>query len=126
MTGEPYSAAVRELFNDPHHVGDLADAATVRIDDQGMQVELHARAKAGDIQEIRFRAWGCPHLIAATEAFCAGYEGRPVADIDAFAAAELMQSLPVPVEKTGRILVLEDAVRALGNALRETPRQRDQ
>ena len=125
MTAEPYSAAVRELFAHTRHAGTLPAATSIRVDDQGVQVELQAATEGRDIRALKFRAWGCPHLIAAAEAFCTAYEGRPADDLDAFAAADLMQSLPVPVEKTGRILVLEDAVRALGTALRDTPGQRD-
>ena len=49
-----------------------------------------------------------------------GYEGRAVSDLQQFSAADLLQSLAVPVEKSGRILVIEDAVRSLGAAIRET------
>jgi len=72
---------------------------------------------------LRFRARGCPHLIAACEAFCAAFEGREVDALLEFTAGDLMQRLPVPVEKTGRILVLEDAVRALGKSLRGSLKQ---
>ena len=119
MSIEPYSTTVRQLFDDPRHTGSLEAATIAAIDDQGMRIELSAEQSGGVVQKLRFRAWGCPHFIAAAEAFCAAYEGRPVADLGLFAAAELMQSLPVPVEKTGRILVIEDAVRALGTGLRE-------
>ena len=46
------------------------------------------------------------------------YEERAVSDLDVFRAAELMQSLAGPTEKSGRILVIEDAVRSLGAMLR--------
>jgi hypothetical protein len=62
-------------------------------------------------------------VIAAAEAFCGDYEGRHISDLLEFSASGLMQSLPVPVEKTGRILVVEDAVRALGTSLRDTHNQ---
>ncbi len=89
------------------------------VADQGVRIELFAAAADGTIEQLRFKAWGCPHLIAAAEALCAAYEGRRPDELGAFAAQELMQSLPVPVEKTGRILVLEDAARSLGMQLRE-------
>ncbi|MBT8100469.1 MAG: hypothetical protein KJO82_11995, partial [Gammaproteobacteria bacterium] len=77
-------------------------------------------SRDGQIEALRFMAWGCPHLIAACEAFCSAYEGRGVADLGGFSGAGLMQSLAVPVEKTGRILVLEDAVRSLGTQARQS------
>ena len=74
---------------------------------------------------MRFLAWGCPHVIAAAESVCAGYEGRAVTDLETFDVAELMQSLSVPVEKSGRIIVIEDAVRSLGATLRGNPATSD-
>ena len=119
MTADPYGARVRALFAHPAHAGCLDDAVTVRLSDQDVRVCLCAIADAGIIRALRFEAWGCPHFIAASEDFCAAYEGRDVAALLDFRAADLMQSVSVPVEKTGRILVLEDAVRALGQSLRD-------
>lgn len=121
MTGAPYSNAVRELFSRPDHAGRLDGGRSASATAQGMQVELSARAEDGQVLALRFRAFGCPHLIAAAEAFCRDFEARPVVELLQYRAAEIMQSLAVPVEKTGRILVLEDAVRSLGQTLRETP-----
>jgi len=121
MTSEPYSEHVRQLFSDPGHTGDLAGGQQVRIDDQGVRIALAATCEAGVVTGLRFRAWGCPHVLAAAESFCRDYEGRPCADLLDFTAAELMQTLPVPKEKLGRILVLEDAVRSLGQSVRHNP-----
>ena len=96
-----------------------------RIDDQGVRVQLSADVNDGSITAMRFLAWGCPHVIAAAEAVCSDYEGRAVSDLDDFSAAELMQSLAVPAEKSGRILVIEDAVRSLGAMLRGISGSRD-
>ena len=117
MIEDPYSDSVRELFARPAHAGCIADGCSVRLDDQGVRLCLCAQADGNTIEALRFKAWGCPHLIAAAEAFCADFEGQPTPDLLEFAAAGLMESLSVPVEKTGRILVLEDAVRALGKSL---------
>ncbi len=117
MSLDPYSPAVRNLFAAPSHAGTLADGTTVLVEDQGMRVELSARAEQGRLAAMRFRVWGCPHLIAATEWVCDHYEAGPVAALEVFPAARIMEYLAVPTEKTGRILVLEDAVQALGRSL---------
>ena len=117
MSSDPYSPRVRELFAEPRHAGELPDSTVVRVDDQGMRVELSARRDGDRLSELRFRAWGCPHFIAAAEAFCADYEGRPVSELGDFGAVSFLEALAVPIEKTGRILVLEDAVKALGQTL---------
>ncbi len=117
MSSDPYSATVRELFLNAGHGGDLPDAEVVVLEGQGIKLQLAARHADGRIAVLRFRAYACPHVIAACEAFCRGWEGRPVADLRGFAAADIIDDLSVPVEKTGRILVLEDAVRSLGRTI---------
>ena len=119
MSGDPYSAQVRELFAVPVHAGDIADGEAVYVADQDVRLRLSAAVAGGHIEALRFRVWGCPHVIAAAEAVCGALEGRPVADLENYSAADVMQNLPVPVEKTGRILVIEDAVRSLGQRLRD-------
>jgi len=121
MIGDPYSERVRALFDAPVHAGVLEGAPMVTVDDQGVRVQLSADIGDGSITAMRFLAWGCPHVIAAAESVCAGCEGRAVVDLETFVVAELMQSLPVPVEKSGRIIVIEDAVRSLGATLRKNP-----
>ncbi|MDX2412678.1 MAG: iron-sulfur cluster assembly scaffold protein [Woeseiaceae bacterium] len=117
MSTDPYNARVRALFADPAHAGQLANAAGVLVEDQGVRMAFSAQLAAGRIDTLRFQAWGCPHVIAAAEAFCADYEGRSTAELLDFSRSDLMQSLSVPVEKTGRILVIEDAVRSLAQEL---------
>jgi NifU-like protein involved in Fe-S cluster formation len=121
MSNEPYNDVVRGLFETPAHAGDLDGAVSVYAASQGMRVAVSARLSQGNITALRFRAWGCPHFIAAAEVFCADFEGRPALQLADFRASEVMQTLSVPVEKTGRILVLEDAVRSLGRSVRNGP-----
>jgi len=97
----------------------------VTIDVQGVRVQLSADIGDRLITAMRFLVWGCPHVIAAAESVCAGCEGRAMADLETFVVAELMQSLPVPVEKSGRIIVIEDAVRSLWATLRGNPTSSD-
>ncbi len=119
MSADPYNERVRALFDEPAHAGYLDDAAGTTIEDQGVRICFSTEVAGGEMRALRFQAWGCPHFIAAAEAFCDGYEGRPVSALSEFSASELMQSLSVPVEKTGRILVIEDAVRSLAQIVRE-------
>ena len=121
MTTEPYSARVRARFAAPDHAGDVAAGRSVLVEDQDVRLQLSAAIDDGRIATLRFKAWGCPHTIAAAEAACAALEGGPVEALLEFSARDLMEYLPVPVEKTGRILVLEDAVRSLGQKFRDEP-----
>ena len=119
MSADPYSAKVRELFAAPAHAGDLVDGEAVDVADQEVRLRLSASAEDGKIKALRFRAWGCPHVIAAAEAVCSALEGLPASGLENYSVADVMQNLPVPVEKTGRILVIEDAVRSLGQRFRD-------
>jgi len=117
VSTDPYNPAVREYFSETAHAGDLAGAATAELAEQGVRLRLAATLDNGNIMALRFRAWGCPHVIAACESFCRDYEGQPATALAGFRAADIMSKLSVPVEKTGRILVLEDTVRSLGRSI---------
>jgi NifU-like protein involved in Fe-S cluster formation len=117
MSADPYNKAVRELFANPGHAGTVADGAVVLVDDQGVRIELSASVASGRIAAMSFRAWGCPHLIAAAEWVCAEYQGKPVSALEIPPTDRIMEDLAVPAEKTGRILVLEDAIQSLGRDL---------
>lgn len=121
----PYNATVRRHFANPAHAGDLqtgyagtfkAEAAESAV---GCRVVLALALDGDKVQTMRFRVFGCPHLIAACEVVCASVEGRPVEALRKFPLQELMLSLAVPVEKTGRILLLEDAVIELARKVRQ-------
>ncbi len=116
MSDDPYSDEVRRLFKAPSHAG-TADGPSARVDAQGISVELSAQAQGGELLAVRFRARGCPHLVAAAEALCSELEGQPVAALEAAFGAGIMRRLSVPVEKTGRILVLEDTAALLAQKL---------
>ncbi len=119
MSSDPYSPLVREYFANPAHAGELPGALAGYFEDQGVRIRLTARMDGAVLRELRFRAWGCPHVIAAAEAFCRQFEGRRAADLEQFSSSQIMEHLAVPVEKTGRILVLEDTVRSLGQAIQD-------
>ena len=118
MSTDPYNARVREFFTAPAHAGGLEVGASVLATDQGVRVELSASVADGHISALRFRAWGCPHLLAAAEWVCRHYEGEAVDALEKFPIARIMDDLAVPAEKTGRILVVEDAIQSLGRSLK--------
>lgn len=117
MSADPYNPLVRALFAAPEHAGGLDCSMTVLVGDQGVRVELSATLADGQLSAMRFRVWGCPHLIAAAEWTCRHYVGAPLSALEIFPTARIMEDLAVPTEKTGRILVLEDAVQSLGRGL---------
>ncbi len=113
MSAAPdYSERVRRLFARPEHVGD-ARGPVVEAARGDARVRLSAEVGNGRIERLAFRVYGCPHLIAAAEAFCAAFEGRSATGLAQFSATDTIEALGIPVEKTGRILLLEDAIAAL-------------
>jgi NifU-like protein involved in Fe-S cluster formation len=119
LSADPYNSTVRAYFAEAEHCGDVSDGAVGYFEDQGMRVRLSAEVADGMITRLGFRAWGCPHVIAAAEAVCRHFEGRSAAELEQFASGQIMRDLAVPVEKTGRILALEDTVRSLGQAIQD-------
>ena len=120
MIGDPYSTQVRALFSAPAHAGHTG-GPSARVSAQGVDVELSADVRDGRLATLRFRAKGCPHVIAAAETLCADLEGQPVTALESAFGTDIMRRLSVPVEKTGRILVLEDAAARLSRRLAGVP-----
>lgn len=115
---DPYSKAVRGYFVNPVHAGDLPKSYSGVIeatadDGQGNVIELAAAVDNDTLQALRFRALGCPHLIAGAEHFCSRFEGRESKSLGEFDAAATVRELEIPLSKTGRILLLEDAIQLL-------------
>ena len=116
MTSDPYSDEVRRRFAAPGFAG-VAGDCVARSSGQDVDIEVSAEVADGRLVALRFRAYGCPHTIAACDLACERLEGGGVAVLSAVPVDELMRTLSVPVEKTGRILVLEDAFRDLNSRL---------
>lgn len=123
MSPDPYSPETRRLFFSPVHSGVAsadygavlhAEASESRV---GAKVALSAAIEDELIVELRFKVFGCPHLIAAAEWLCAGFQGQQAIKLGSFSAKQCMVALDVPVEKTGRILLVEDAVRGLADQI---------
>ena len=116
-----YSDRVRRLFAAPAHAGDLPQVDAVRAEASeggaGARILLTAVTDDGRIVGLRFRVFGCPHLIAAAEWLCERIEGEPVKSLANFSVSDVMSALEIPVEKTGRVLLLEDSAQALLEAL---------
>lgn len=119
---DPYNFEVRGCFANPVHAGDpegrYARIARASSSDaaQGARLVLSAGIDGDTVRALRFRAWGCPHLVAAAELYCREREGRDVAALGGVDVNAMMARLAVPIGKTGRMLLLEDAARRLAEA----------
>ena len=114
-----YNSLVRALFSNPRHATDnraikgRQHEARVCDSGAGAKIVLRAITDKDVLASLRFRVFGCPHLIAAAESSCERFEGGPVNELSNFDVPHLMETLGRPIEKTGRILLLEDAIRSL-------------
>lgn len=127
---------VRALFAALEHAGELrvtaADSAATapfRIlageagrEDLGTRVRFMLRMDAHRVLEARYRAYGCPHTLAACEwlarrlegggAGGGGAEGVSLRALLPDTPLDWAARLGVPAVKLGRLLVIEDALRA--------------
>lgn len=64
------------------------------------------------VKDARFQAYGCPHTLAVAAWVARELPGRRRVTLQPGAPAEWAQTHAVPVEKLGRLLVVEDALQA--------------
>ena len=113
-----YNVLVIEHFTHPRNVGawaaaeDWVQGSAVNVA-QGVHFALGARVAGGRITEARFQAYGCPHCIASASWLTEWLPGRSQPELLQWRWRQAARVLEVPTEKHGRLLVLEDAMRAL-------------
>lgn len=123
---DEYSALTLEHFHQPRNVSALPPAAdVVRVQvgsrDQAAVFLFTARAREGRIAAVGWSAYGCPHALAAASWTSEWLAGREVAEVSEFDWRKVLQSLDIPENKSGKLLLLEDAVKALAEALVSRP-----
>lgn len=118
-----YSDVVVDHFERPRNVGRFERAADVIEGsagrrEQGVVFTLSARVADSFIKSVRFQAYGCPHCIAAGSWLSERLVGCTQDELQRLSWREVAAALDMPAEKRGRLLILEDAVRALAEAWR--------
>jgi cysteine desulfurase len=77
---------------------------------QEVWVRLRLSVQGGIVKGALFKAYGCPHTLAVAAWVAERLRGRSRADLAPGTPAEWAEALAVPVEKLGRLLVVEDAL----------------
>jgi len=116
-----YSPTVVDHFEQPRNggrfeAGEGVIRGTAGSIAQGTMFVLSARVVGGRIEEVRFEAYGCPHCIAAGSWLSERLVGLTRDELRDWRWRDADQALQFPKEKRGRLLILEDAVRALSGA----------
>ncbi|MGH8298822.1 MAG: cysteine desulfurase family protein [Steroidobacteraceae bacterium] len=83
-------------------------------------VRFRLRVQEGIVKSALFKVYGCPHTLAVAAWVAERLHGRSRADLAPGTPAEWAETLAVPVEKLGRLLVVEDA---LADCARHWPEQ---
>ncbi len=76
----------------------------------GTWVRFHLLVRDGCVKDARFQAFACPHTVETVAWLCERLRGRSRQDLRAGTPAEWAEARGVPVEKLGRLLVVEDAL----------------
>jgi NifU-like protein involved in Fe-S cluster formation len=113
-----YSELTRRYFDDAARVGVLTGPASFRgaAGSRALgtwvqfDVELSSAPPSdGTVRAVRFLAFACPHVIAVSAWLAEQAAGREVRVSLPESVQSLRERFEVPVEKLGRLLIVEDA-----------------
>ena len=101
----------------PAHGGELlvGEGGALRL---GTWVRFLAHGENGLIRDARVQVYGCPHTIAASSHVRQQLIGRQLHALVPGTPEQWRLAVNAPVEKLGRMLIIEDALRALRPAPR--------
>jgi cysteine desulfurase len=111
------SPLARQLFGELPGAGQLpAGPGVLRGEAGGADGEVwvcfYLHIDGDVVKDARFQARACPHTLAVAAWLTGRLPGRAVSGLGLGKPAEWAQALDVPVEKLGRLLVVEDALQA--------------
>jgi NifU-like protein involved in Fe-S cluster formation len=108
-----YSELTRSYFESAEHVGELEGAGVFRgaagDRDQGTWVQFDLQIEAGVVAAAKYLAFACPHTIAVAAWLAERAVGRQLQPALPESVVALRDRFAVPVEKMGRLLIIEDA-----------------
>lgn len=88
----------------------LGEAGAERL---GTWVRFAVRVENDVIQQAEVQYYGCPHTAAACNLLCEQMRGRTLDFIELGSPDLWRQAVQAPIEKLGRMLIIEDALNAL-------------
>jgi NifU-like protein involved in Fe-S cluster formation len=118
-----YSAEVRRRFAAARPAaqppGDLSGIVRGEAEDRALNVwvRFQIEARAGKARAVSFEVFGCPHTVAAASWLAEHLRGESLELLTQWNAHELARALEMPIEKLGKLFVLQDALGACRSAL---------
>jgi cysteine desulfurase len=113
---DPLSPTVRRLFEALPGGGGFADdvgpvvSGSAGNEADGAQLRFELRIAGDTVNDARFQAWGCPHTLAVAAWLNARLPGRRRDALVPGNPESWALELGVPIEKLGRLLLIEDAL----------------
>jgi hypothetical protein len=107
-----YSAQVEQYFRRPvlpMGCDIRGEAGSVR---QGARICFAADVRDNCLRNVGFRALACPHIIAGCNRIAEQLEGAEVNALLAVAVEDLQAEFDIPIEKAGKLLIIQDALQA--------------
>jgi NifU-like protein involved in Fe-S cluster formation len=87
---------------------------------QGTWVQFDVRPVLGALEAVSFLAFGCPHTIAVSAWLAEHAIGGALVRELPYSLQDLRDRFAIPVDKMGRLLIVEDAWRAALSAAIES------
>lgn len=116
-----YSPLVADYFYRPARALGSAAAGTAGSEGQGAIICIGVDVADGLLRNVGFRAFACPHIIAACNSVADSLEGAPPEALLAVDVPQLQAKFGIPVEKAGKLLILKDAARACYDTIAPGP-----
>jgi cysteine desulfurase len=88
----------------------LGEAGAERL---GTWVRFALRVEEGVVREARVQCYGCPHTTAVCSLLAESLPGHRLEALDQGTPESWRQNVHAPIEKLGRMLIIEDALHAL-------------
>ena len=119
LAREMYKEHILELFKHPHNEGKLQTPTHKNKGYNplcGDEVTIEIQEKDGKVEDIKFQGKGCAISIASTSLLTDHIKGKPLQEIKAMKAEELLDLLQIPISSVRMkcaLLCLETTHKAL-------------
>jgi hypothetical protein len=108
-----YNELTRRYFESAAYAGELQGPEVFRGSagkrSEGTWVQFDLQIRAGVVEQMRFLAFACPHTIAVCAWLVEAAVAKPARPGLPESVQALRDRFEVPVEKMGRLLIVEDA-----------------